>query len=259
MREVKTRNNFSKRSSDLKPRELMERAENPSSVSDEALLAVLLKTGACGLDVVNLARRLLYAFGSLKSLLSSDWRTIENKIKDYNEANPSKKIRGIGHVKCLELAAAFELGRRWERLSPEEIRQIKVVDSESAYRVFKAMLNPADENENLLVLLLDSACRPLCEPIKTIRGNENSAVFSPKIIFKEAIRWGATAIIVAHNHPCGIVEPSTDDLNVTRDMVAIGGVVGIPLIDHLVIGDMFSNNGADFLSIRDTHPEIFTY
>ena len=185
----KRKNNFTARSDELKPRELMERAATSSEVSDEALLAILLKTGAPGLDVIQLSRRLLEAFGSLKTLVSADWRSVKAKIKEYNSCHQDTPIKGIGHVKCLELAAAFEMGRRWARLSPNEIRKHKVDSAEDAYRVFRAVTNSEASSECVLVLLLDVKCHPICEPICAIRGDIACASFAPSEIFREAIRF----------------------------------------------------------------------
>ncbi len=101
-------NNFENLPSELLPRDLMERAADPSTIPDEALLSIVLKTGAAGCDVRELSRRLLDAFGSLNKLISSDWRDIEERIKKHNKDYPDRPILGIGRVKCLELAAAFE-------------------------------------------------------------------------------------------------------------------------------------------------------
>ena len=120
------KNNFDKRGGELLPRELMERAADPALVPDEALVAVLLKTGAHGLNVIELSRRLIEAFGSMKSLVSADWRALEARIKDWNKTHPDRPIKGLGHVKCLELSAAFEMGRRWSRLAPDELKAHKV-------------------------------------------------------------------------------------------------------------------------------------
>ena len=98
------KNNFDKRGGELMPRELMERAADPALVPDEALVAVLLKTGAHGLNVIELSRRLIEVFGSMKSLVSADWRALEERIKVWNETHPDRPIKGLGHVKCLENA-----------------------------------------------------------------------------------------------------------------------------------------------------------
>jgi hypothetical protein len=89
-------NNFEDLPSELLPRDLMERAADPSTISDEALLSIILKTGAAGCDVRELSRRLLDAFGSLNKLISSDWRDIEERIKKHNKDYPDRPILGIG-------------------------------------------------------------------------------------------------------------------------------------------------------------------
>lgn len=251
------KNNFAKKSDELKPRELMERAATPSLVPDEALLAILLKTGVHGLNVKELAHRLIEAFGSLKNLISADWRGLEERIRIYNKANPDKRISGVGHVKCLELAAAFEMGRRWARMSPDEIKQVKIDSAQDAYRLFRAVSSYAEESEFVYVLLLDSGCHPLCEPIVTVKGVGESAVVSPREAFREAVRWGAHAIVVAHNHPTGNPQPSEEDVKMTRRISDVAEVMGIPLLDHLVLGAVDSNGGLGFVSLREEYPECF--
>ena len=148
-------NDFEKLPSELLPRDLMERAADPSAIPDEALLSIILKTGAAGCDVRELSRRLLDAFGSLNKLISSDWRDIEERIKKHNKDYPNRPILGIGRVKCLELAAAFEMGRRANRMSPEEIRSTSVITPDDGFRLFKAVIRPGEEKESMFVLLLD--------------------------------------------------------------------------------------------------------
>ena len=243
-------NNFAQRGGELKPRELMERAADPALVPDEALVAVLLKTGARGLNVIELSRRLIEVFGSMKSLVSADWRTLEARIKSWNRANPERAIKGIGHVKCLELAASFEMGRRWSRLTPEEIRAAKVTTPDAAYEVFKGVLTPGDDKENLYVLLLDTKSRPLCEPLRITRGTHDSAPAFARDVFKEALKWGAHAVMVAHNHPTGDPTPSAADLEFTRQLIGLGQLAGIPLRDHLVLGA--ADSSEEYVSIRAT-------
>ncbi|MBR4616669.1 MAG: hypothetical protein IKO55_13760, partial [Kiritimatiellae bacterium] len=178
------RNNFSRRGGELMPRELMERAADPALVPDEALVAVLLKTGVHGLNVIELSRRLIEAFGSMKSLVSGDWRTLEERIKDWNKTHPDRPIKGLGHVKCLELSAAFEMGRRWSRLTPDELRSKKVTDPDAAYEVFKTVLTPGDDKENLYALLLNNKNCPICEPLRISRGTADSAPAFARDVFK---------------------------------------------------------------------------
>lgn len=236
---------------EVMPREQMENVPDSTRISDAALLAILLKTGAPGLNVMDLSERILEAFGSLKNLVSGDWRFLEARIEDWNNAHPERPIKGVGHVKCLELAAAFEIARRWDRLSPEAIKKVHVNSPEKAYDVFRSVLVPGDEKEELLVLLLNTKNRPLCEPIKMARGTQNYIGTYAKDVYKEALRWGAHSIMVAHTHPSGDPTPSEDDMVFTQGLIDVGRIAQIPLLDHLVIGASGSANGQGYVSIRE--------
>ena len=102
-------NDFKSLSDKVKPREQLRDAVSPAELKDEALLAILLKTGVPGCNVIELSRRMLSAFDSIAEMVKSDWRTLEGRIKEYNAAHPEKSIRGLGPVKIMELAAAFAL------------------------------------------------------------------------------------------------------------------------------------------------------
>ena len=231
------RNNFKLLSNELKPREKMRRASSVRAVEDVSLLAVMLKTGTNGCDVMESSRRLLKAFGSLSRLVRCDWRELGETIKQYNKAHPNKRVLGIGHVKQMELAAAFELVRRGFDVSSEDVRA-KVVDStEAAVDVFRRSLAMGEEQENLFVLPLDAKNHPLCEPICATRGTLDMSPVHSREVFKDAIRWGAHAVIVAHNHPSGDPTPSREDTIVTKRLVEASAVIGIPLLDHIVLGN----------------------
>ena len=245
------KNNFDKRGGELLPRELMERAADPALVPDEALVAVLLKTGVHGLNVIELSRRLIEAFGSMKSLVSSDWRALEERIKGWNKTHPDRPIKGLGHVKCLELSAAFEMGRRWNRRAPDELKTRKVTNPEAAYRIFKTVLTPGDDKENLYALLLNNKNHPICEPLRISRGTADSAPTFARDVFKEALKWGAVTVMVAHNHPSGDSSPSKADFKFTERLVELAKIAEIRLLDHLVLGD------GEFTSIRSLKAGVF--
>ena len=232
-------------SSEQLPREQMERAASPHDLKDEAVLAILLKTGAPGCDVLELARRLIRAFGCIQDLVEADWRTLLAKIADYNKRNPDEPIKGIGKVKALELAAAFELGYRRLRVKPSDLKAMRVGNAEEAYRVFKFIAQEGDAVENFWVLPLNAQRHPLCEPIRVARGTANSSGVMPRDVFREAIRWNAHCIVVAHNHPNGDPAPSEDDIETTRALMSLSKDLGVPLIDHLVITD------SGYVSIRE--------
>lgn len=244
---TKRKNNFEKNgvSSELLPREQMERAASPHDLKDEAVLAILLKTGAPGCDVLELARRLIKAFGCIQDLVTADWRTLMARISDFNKRNPGEPIKGIGKVKALELAAAFELGYRRLRVKPKDLKSMRVTTSDEAYEVFKFIAQDGDLLENFWVLPLDARRHPLSEPIRVARGQANTSYVMPRDVFREAIKWDAHCVMVAHNHPGGDPTPSEGDIKTTRLLMAMSKDLGIPLLDHIVV----STSG--FVSIRE--------
>lgn len=243
--------------SDELPREQFKRTNDPREVPDETLVAILLRTGTHGCDVKELARRLIGAFGSLRMLVSSDWRSILARVKEYNKVTPRGRITGFGEVKCLELAAAFELGRRRQRLSPGDLREQRINDADAAYALFRTCFTVDDEQENVFVLALDADRKPICEPFLVSRGTTNATLMHPREVFKQALRWGAHSIYVAHNHPSGNPNPGPQDFERTSELVRVARIAGIRLRDHLVLGYPGSNGGCGYVSTRDCRPDIF--
>ena len=243
-------NNFEDLPSELLPRDLMERAADPSTIPDEALLSIILKTGTARCNVRELSRRLLDAFGSLNKLISSDWRDIEERIKKHNKDYPDRPILGIGRVKCLELAAAFEMGRRANRMSQEEMRRSYVMTPAGGFRLFRAVIRPGEEKESMFVLLLDVKNHPLSEPIRMSIGSDDYAPACVRDIFKEAVRWGAKSIMLAHNHPSGDPTPSRGDIELTKRVFEAAKLFDINVVDHLVIATPRWLPVVTYISIR---------
>lgn len=242
---------FKKLSDKVKPREQLRDAVSPSELKPEALLAILLRTGAAGCNVLETARRLLDAFESVSELVKSDWRTLERHIRDYNKRHPEQKIKGVGQLKMLELAAAFELVRRGYELDGEDIRKIKISKPEDSYRIFREAVSIGEEQEGFFVLPLDTKNHPLCTaPLRVTYGLVDQAPAHPREVFKAAIRWGANAIVVAHNHPSGDPTPSDDDIRLTERLVEASSIIGIRLLDHLILGASSSSGGRGFVSLR---------
>ena len=233
------------------------RAEDPRGMADEALVAILLRTGTRGCDVLELARRLVEAFGSLKALVCSDGRGVMARVKEYNKTHPERRILGFGKVKCLDLAAAFELGRRRQRLSPGDLREKRVDGAGAAHALFRACLTVDDEQENAWVLALDADRRAICEPFLVSRGTADATLMHPREVFKQTLRWGAHSVWVAHNHPSGNPKPGPKDLERTRELAKVSAVVGVPLRDHLVLGAPGSAEGHGYVSIRALWPDLF--
>jgi len=231
----------------LLPRERMLNAVRAEEVPSEALLAILLKTGAPGCDVCELARRLLDCFGSVAALVKCDWRTIAEKVRSYNAQNPARPISGLGQVKLLELAAAFELGRRGYDAGVVDVRKVTVNSPDAAAELFWQQVRGWEEQENFLVLPLDAAKHPLAEPLVLVRGSLDAATVHPREVFKEAVRWGTHSLIVAHNHPSGSLKPSRQDRELTARLQECARLMQIPLVDHLILG--IENGKKTFASI----------
>ncbi len=263
-------NDFKSRPAELKPREKMARSPDLSTLSSEELLAILLKTGAADCDVMELSSRLISHFRSTRNFIRTaiDWRALEREIAAHNRDNPGRRILGVGRVKLFELAAAFELGRRGlasaadgdldagENL-PSDVRTVA-----NAERIFRYALIGRGEQENFLVLPVTARFTPLSDPIFATRGTVSSTPVHPRDVFREAVRWGAHSVIVAHNHPSGDPTPSAKDLSLTRRLVEISQLMAIPLLDHLVLatapdsspGDFVSIRGAELVSFNPAHP-----
>lgn len=242
---------FKKLSDSVKPREQLRDAVSPRELKPEALLAILLRTGSVGCNVLETARRLLDAFGSVGELVRSDWRTLDRHIREYNTLHPEKKIKGVGMLKMLELAAAFELVRRGYEKDAEDIRRMKIKQPEDSYIVFRKALQVGEEQESFFVLPLDTKNHPLCTaPLRVTYGLVDQTPAHPREVFKAAIRWGAQSVIVAHNHPSGDPTPGCDDVRLTERLIEASRIIGIRLLDHLILGDPGSAEGRGFVSLR---------
>lgn len=249
---------FARLDDSLKPREQLRAAVDPATLKPEALLAILLKTGAAGCDVIELARRLLDAFESVGELVRCDWRTLDARVRDYNATHPGREIRGLGEVKMLELSAAFELVRRGYETRTGHLRPHRIETDEDAAAQFHSALQPGTEQEVFLVLPVDATRTPLCTPpLQVLRGTLDGVSVHPREVFKAAVRWGANALFVAHNHPAGDPTPSAADIALTRRLLETSRVLSIPLLDHLVLGAPGSAGGKGYVSIRTIRPDLF--
>ncbi len=242
---------FKNLSDKVKPREQLRDAVSPSELKPEALLAILLRTGSTGCNVLETARRLLDAFGSVSELVKSDWRTLDRHIREYNGLHAGREIKGVGQLKMLELAAAFELVRRGYEIDGEDIRKIQVSTPEVALRVFINSGVIGDEQENFFVLPLDVKCHPMCTaPIRVTRGTVDRTPVHAREVFKSAIRWGAQSIIVAHNHPSGDPRPGQDDIRLTERLAEAAAILGIPIRDHIVFSVSSPTGEPQFFSFE---------
>lgn len=190
-----------------------------AALSNAELLAILLRVGVAGQNVLTLSTSLLRDFGGLIGLANAG---IGELIA----------VRGVSTAKAAQLKAALELGRRLLLASPDFRPQI-TSPSDAANLLMLEM--GALPQENLRTILLDTKNRVLSSPTVYV-GNVNSSIIRVAEVFRDAVRSNATAIIVAHNHPSGDPTPSPEDVQVTRSIVQAGQLLGIDVLDHLVIG-----------------------
>ena len=201
---------------DSKPRERLAK-EGVDKLNDSELLAILLRTGYKGVDVMRLSERLLQDNHGLHGLVNCAYADLI-------------KQKGIGKAKGAELAAVFEIARRIAL--PKDYQTI--ANSEDAADFLNKLLC-LETQEKFLVLSLNSKNQLL--NVETVFvGTLNSTVVHPREIFKSALKHAAAGIIVAHNHPSGDPTPSREDISATMTIKEAGQVMGIPLLDHLIIG-----------------------
>jgi DNA repair protein RadC len=204
---------------DERPREKL-LARGAESLSDAELLAILLRTGIRGRSAVLLARDLLMGFGSLRKLIAAD----RARFCAYP---------GLGPARYAELRAAVEIARR--QLG-EALRTGPALSGPRATRDFLIARLRDLEHEVFCCLYLDNRHR-LIHYEALFRGTIDGASVHPREIVKQALGWNCAAVIVAHNHPSGVPEPSQSDEWITRRIRDALALVDIRLLDHIVVGD----------------------
>lgn len=191
----------------------------PAALSDAELLAILIRVGAPGLNVLQLAQQILADQGGWPGLLRAEYGELCRR-------------RGIGGAKAATVKAALEIGRRLLLAGPDERFQIK--SPADAATLLMVEMGHLDQ-EHLRAVLLDTKNR--VQQVVTIYiGSVNTAMIRVGEVFKEAVRRNSAALILAHNHPSGDPSPSPEDILVTRQIVEAGKLLDCEVLDHLVIG-----------------------
>ena len=209
---------------DSRPRERLLDV-GPAVLSDIELLALLIGSGSKGETALGLASRLLTAFGG----------SGPEALRALAGARPEELARfhGLGPAKAARILAACELGRRSGAI--RATFRPKVTGPEDFVQLASGRLR--DElREHAVVIWLDGRQHVMGWEAVAI-GSLNEAVVHPREVFREAIRKGAASIALVHNHPSGDSEPSQEDRELTRRLIAVGNLVGIPLLDHVILGD----------------------
>lgn len=201
-----------------RPRERL-REHGPGHLSNAELIAILLRTGVTGENVLNLAVRLLARFQGLSGLARATYGELCS-------------LKGISDAKACQLLAALELGKRLVSLHPED--RSAITCPEDVANLLAAEMGLLDQ-EHLRVLLLDSK-NHVTGVSEIYVGNVNSSVVRAAEVFRPAIRDNAVAIVVVHNHPSGDPTPSPEDVAVTEQLRESGELLGIEVLDHVVLG-----------------------
>lgn len=204
---------------DQRPRERLH-AFGAQALTTAELIAILIRVGTRERSAVSLGEHLLAHFGNIKGVAGASVEELS-------------KIKGVGPAKAAEIKAAIEFGNRLALFTgdvrpaiggPRDVANLLMPD----LRYLK--------KETLKSILMDTKNRVLA--IKTVSiGDLSSSIVHPREVFKDAIVASAASLIVAHNHPSGDPTPSADDVAVTKRLMDAGGIIGIDLLDHIVIGD----------------------
>lgn len=202
-----------------RPRERLIR-QGASSLSNQELIAILLRTGTKDESVLVLANRVLSSF---------------DKIQDMKDATLEEytKVKGIGEAKAVQLLAATEIGKRLYQKYSEERYTIRSPEDAASYLMTDMT---SLRQEHVVVLFLNIKNEVLHKQTIFI-GSLNSSIIHPREIFREAVKRSAASIICAHNHPSGNPAPSPEDIEVTERLEDAGRLLGIELLDHIIIGD----------------------
>jgi DNA repair protein RadC len=215
---------------DDRPREKL-LATGRHALSDAELLAIILGSGSRNETAVDLARRMLADYN--------------NNINELAKAgvNELKKYKGVGLAKSVNIAAAFEIGRR--RNDSPAIERTKITSSSIAYQILRRRLSDLP-HEEFWVLLLNRANQVIREEYLS-KGGISGTVVDIRLICRSAIEHSASGVVIGHNHPSGQVLPSEQDKSITKKLSEALKLLEIALLDHIIVGDQkyysFSDEG----------------
>ncbi|MGX9463515.1 RadC family protein [Shewanella sp. A14] len=189
-------------------------------LSDAELLAVLLRNGLAGQNAVDLAREMINQFGGLRSLLAASKAQV-------------CKLAGVGPVKYAQLQAAAEISKR---IAHENLQRGQILTNPDLTRDY-LMRQLADRSYEVFALLLLDTQHRVIQFVELFRGTIDSASVYPREVVSLVLEKKAAAVIVCHNHPSGIAEPSQADRRITERIKNALATIDVSLLDHMVVGD----------------------
>lgn len=194
--------------------------QGATSLSNQELIAIMLRTGTRQESVLHLANRVLHHFEQIQQMKDASIEELTS-------------INGIGQAKAVQLLAAVELGRRLSSKQTDAKYTIRSPKDAASYLMADMT---SLKQEHFVVLFLNIKNQVLHRQTIFV-GSLNASIVHPREIFREAVRRSAASIVCAHNHPSGNTAPSPEDIAVTKRLMEAGSIVGIELLDHLIIGD----------------------
>ncbi|RKX79747.1 MAG: hypothetical protein DRP57_13540 [Spirochaetes bacterium] len=196
-----------------RPREKLEKY-GPEKLSNSELLAVLLRTGGKGLNVVEMSRKILGKFSG-SGLAKANFKELKNTF-------------GLGTAKACEIVACFELGRRFLQNKKSRI----YLTPKDVWNELKDIRD--NKKEHFVIFFLDARNQEIKREIISV-GSLNANLVHPREVFEPAVRHLAAQIILAHNHPSGDPMPSKEDSEITKQLVEAGKILGIEIKDHVIV------------------------
>lgn len=188
--------------------------KGPSGLTDAELVAILIRTGVKGMNVVKLAKKILRKY-SLSDLL-------EVKLSDLEE------FHGLGETKAIQLLTAFEIAKRAKDKHLQNFLKSPEV-------VVNLLHQYKDKKKEYFICCYLNARHQLIQTEVISIGHLTSTLVHPREVYKPALQQSAVYIILAHNHPSGNVDPSEDDLKLTERLVQAGKILGVEVLDHIII------------------------
>lgn len=212
---------------ELRPREKL-MAQGAEALTDAELVAILLRTGVKGCNVLELAERFLKGIAGLDNIRTWDSRALEVFIERTPE------LRGIGADKIATLLAAFEIGFRIYAMKKTPPRAAILTPSQAVAVIIDEVKH--FNREGFWALYLDHRHHLIGSPELLTLGVTKQTLIDVQTVFRRGVLVNAASVIVLHNHPSGYPEPSDADLRTTEALVAAGKVVNIPVADHIIVG-----------------------
>lgn len=191
-----------------------------SNLSTEELLAIIIKNGTKNVSSKMLATEILSKTDGLKN----------TEVLNYDFL---KSIKGIGSAKACDIVAAIELGKRIS-MNIKSLNGMRFNNSSLVFDYYKKIIGDKKQ-EYFYAIYLDSSKKVIKDKVLFV-GTLNHSIVHPREVFKEAYLLSASSFICVHNHPSGNVFPSKEDIEITKQLKEIGLMMGVPLVDHIIIG-----------------------